>query len=140
MNYPAELQEIMTTHGEQLMDRMQQVGVNNMEALEDQVLAYAKQEELNPRDIRDPELKRLVDEMAQRYSRELVVQCIEYIIKWRINANQNFLGIRPNSNAETVVSNNSNMEGGKRHKHRKTQKRVRKAKKSRKSRKSNRKH
>lgn len=130
----------MTTHGEQLMERMQLVDGIPIEALEDQVLAYAKQEELNPRDIQDPELKRLVDEMVREYSRELAVQCIEYIRTWRINANQNFLGIRPNSNAETVVSNNSNMEGGKRHKHRKTQKRVRKAKKSRKSRKSNRKH
>lgn len=127
MEYPEDIREIMSEYGEQLIDRMQEDDTANIETIENQVLSYAKQEDLLPATIQNPEMKRIVDDMIRDYSRELTIQAIEYIITWRKNANQNMLGVANNSNAETIV------EGGARRKYKKYRKSRKSAKKTRKA-------
>ncbi len=131
MEYPEELQSIMREYGDQLIDIMQADDTANIETIENQILSYAKQEDLIPAMIQNPEIKRIVDDMLRNYPRELTIQAIEYIITWRKNANQNMLGIVNNSNANTIV------EGGAR-RYRKTRKTGRKDRKIRRTRKKNR--
>ncbi len=131
MEYPEELQSIMREYGDQLIDIMQADDTANIETIENQILSYAKQEDLIPAMIQNPEIKRIVDDMLRNYPRELTIQAIEYIITWRKNANQNMLGIVNNSNANTIV------EGGAR-RYRKTRKTGRKGRKIRRTRKKNR--